>query len=207
MSKIFYVMGKSSSGKDTIYKRLMEKNPDFRTVVPYTTRPVRDGENDGVEYFFADEAQLNEMQEAGKVIEVRSYNTRCGVWTYFTADDGQINLEEHDYLMIGTLVSYQALKEYFGAEKIVPLYIQVEDGERLFRALEREQREAVPRYTELCRRFLADEEDFSEEKLQEAGIQRRFENRDLEICLNEIQDFIRSERETNNRAEHPEPQA
>ena len=205
MSKIFYVMGKSSSGKDTIYKRLMEKNPDFRTVVPYTT--VRDGEKDGVEYFFADEAQLNEMQEAGKVIEVRSYNTRCGVWTYFTADDGQINLEEHDYLMIGTLVSYQALKEYFGAEKIVPLYIQVEDGERLFRALEREQREAVPRYTELCRRFLADEEDFSEEKLQEAGIQRRFENRDLEICLNEIQDFIRSERETNNRAEHPEPQA
>ncbi|HIV53927.1 MAG TPA: guanylate kinase [Candidatus Mediterraneibacter norwichensis] len=207
MSKIFYVMGKSSSGKDTIYKRLMEKNPDFRTVVPYTTRPVRDGEKDGVEYFFADEAQLNEMQEAGKVIEVRSYNTRCGVWTYFTADDGQINLEEHDYLMIGTLVSYQALKEYFGAEKIVPLYIQVEDGERLFRALEREQREAVPRYTELCRRFLADEEDFSEEKLQEAGIQRRFENRDLEICLNEIQDFIRSERERNNRAEHPEPQA
>ena len=207
MSKIFYVMGKSSSGKDTIYKRLMEKNPDFRTVVPYTTRPVRDGEKDGVEYFFADEAQLNEMQEAGKVIEVRSYNTRCGVWTYFTADDGQINLEEHDYLMIGTLVSYQALKEYFGAEKIVPLYIQVEDGERLFRALEREQREAVPRYTELCRRFLADEEDFSEEKLQEAGIQRRFENRDLEICLNEIQDFIRSERERNNRAEHPEPRA
>ena len=135
-------MGKSSSGKDTIYKRLMEKNPDFRTVVPYTTRPVRDGEKDGVEYFFADEAQLNEMQEAGKVIEVRSYNTRCGVWTYFTADDGQINLEEHDYLMIGTLVSYQALKEYFGAEKIVPLYIQVEDGERLFRALEREQRES-----------------------------------------------------------------
>ena len=207
MSKIYYVMGKSSSGKDTIYKHLAEENPELRMVVPYTTRPIREGETDGVEYFFADEAQLNEMQEAGKVIEVRSYNTRCGVWTYFTADDGRINLEEHDYLMIGTLVSYQALKEYFGAEKIVPLYIQVEDGERLFRALEREQREAVPRYTELCRRFLADEEDFSEEKLQEAGIQRRFENRDLEICLNEIQDFIRSERETNNRAEHPEPQA
>ena len=193
MSKIFYVMGKSSSGKDTIYKRLMEKNPDFRTVVPYTTRPVRDGEKDGVEYFFADEAQLNEMQEAGKVIEVRSYNTRCGVWTYFTADDGQINLEEHDYLMIGTLVSYQALKEYFGAEKIVPLYIQVEDGERLFRALEREQREAVPRYTELCRRFLADQEDFSEENLKNAHITHRFQNTDLHTCLDEIKLFIQNQ--------------
>ena len=193
MSKIFYVMGKSSSGKDTIYKRLMEKNPDFRTVVPYTTRPVRDGEKDGVEYFFADEAQLNEMQEAGKVIEVRSYNTRCGVWTYFTADDGRINLEEHDYLMIGTLVSYQALKEYFGAEKIVPLYIQVEDGERLFRALEREQREAVPRYTELCRRFLADQEDFSEENLKNAHITHRFQNTDLHTCLDEIKLFIQNQ--------------
>lgn len=195
MGKIFYVMGKSSSGKDTIYKRLMEKNPDFRTVVPYTTRPVREGEKDGVEYFFTDDAHLRVMQEAGRVIEVRSYNTKCGVWTYFTADDGQIDLKEYDYLMIGTLVSYHALKVYFGDERIVPLYIQVEDGERLSRALERERREAVPRYAELCRRFLADEEDFSEQKLQEAGIGIRFENRDLETCLNEIQAFIRKERE------------
>lgn len=195
MGKIFYVMGKSSSGKDTIYKRLMEKNPDFRTVVPYTTRPVREGEKDGVEYFFTDDAHLRVMQEAGRVIEVRSYNTKCGVWTYFTADDGQIDLKEYDYLMIGTLVSYHALKVYFGDERIVPLYIQVEDGERLSRALERERREAVPRYAELCRRFLADEEDFSEQKLQEAGIGIRFENRDLETCLNEIQAFIQKERE------------
>lgn len=195
MGKIFYVMGKSSSGKDTIYKHLMEKNPDFRTVVPYTTRPVREGEKDGVEYFFTDDAHLSVMQEAGRVIEVRSYNTKCGVWTYFTADDGQIDLKEYDYLMIGTLVSYHALKVYFGDERIVPLYIQVEDGERLSRALERERREAVPRYAELCRRFLADEEDFSEQKLQEAGIRIRFENSDLETCLNEIQAFIQKERE------------
>ena len=192
MGKIYYVMGKSSSGKDTIYKKMLERHPWFRTIVPYTTRPIREGERDGVEYFFVDEERLREMQESEQVIEVRSYNTRCGIWTYFTADDGQIDLKTHDYLVIGTLVSYRALREYFGAEKLIPVYIEVEDGLRLARAVERERRQAEPKYSELCRRFLADEEDFSEEKLRRAGIVRRFENRDLDACLEEIEDYIRS---------------
>ena len=191
MGKIYYVMGKSSSGKDTIYKKLMEAYPRFRTIVPYTTRPIREGERDGVEYFFVDGERLREMQEAGQVIEVRSYDTKCGVWTYFTADDGQISLETHDYLVIGTLVSYQALREYFGEEKMAPVYIEVEDGLRLARAVERERRQAEPKYAELCRRFLADAEDFSEENLARAGISRRFVNNDLDECLSEIEAYIR----------------
>ena len=133
MGKIYYVMGKSSSGKDTIYKKLLERHPGFRTIVPYTTRPIREGERDGVEYFFVDDERLRDMQESGQVIEVRSYNTRCGIWTYFTADDGQIDLDAHDYLVIGTLVSYRALREYFGEEKLIPVYIEVDDGLRLAR--------------------------------------------------------------------------
>ena len=190
MGKIFYVMGKSSSGKDTIYKQLRERDKALRTVLPYTTRPIREGETEGVEYFFVDKDKLARMREGRQIIEERSYNTKCGVWTYFTADDGQIDLEKYDYLMIGTLVSYSALKEYFGAEKIVPVYIQVEDGERLLRAVSRERKEPVPKYAELCRRFLADEKDFSEEQLQRAGVEVRFENEDLEKCLEEIERFI-----------------
>ena len=195
MGKIYYVMGKSSSGKDTVYKKMLERHPWFRTIVPYTTRPIREGERDGVEYFFVDEERLREMQESEQVIEVRSYNTRCGIWTYFTADDGQIDLDAHDYLVIGTLVSYRALREYFGEEKLIPVYIEVDDGLRLARAVERERRQAEPKYTELCRRFLADEEDFSEENLSRAGITRCFENRDLDACLEEIEEYIRSSEE------------
>lgn len=195
MGKIYYVMGKSSSGKDTIYKKMLERHPWFRTIVPYTTRPIREGERNGVEYFFVDEERLREMQESEQVIEVRSYNTRCGIWTYFTADDGQIDLDAHDYLVIGTLVSYRALREYFGEEKLIPVYIEVDDGLRLARAVERERRQAEPKYTELCRRFLADEEDFSEENLSRAGITRCFENRDLDACLEEIEEYIRSSEE------------
>lgn len=191
MGKIFYIMGKSSSGKDTIYKKLSERMQELQRIVPYTTRPIRDGEQEGVEYHFVGEDRLREMQEAGRVIEVRAYNTKCGVWTYFTADDGQIDLEKKDYLVIGTLESFQALKKYFGEEKIVPIYIEVDDGVRLSRALEREQREKEPRYEEMCRRFLADSADFSEENLRRAGIRKRFVNMELERCLEEIGAYIK----------------
>ena len=186
MSKIFYIMGKSSSGKDTIYKKIREKLPQLKRITPYTTRPIREGETDGVEYFFVDEERLNELKEKERVIEVRSYNTKCGIWTYFTADDGQIELWQYDYLVIGTIESYYALKEYFGDDVMVPLYIEVEDGLRLSRALERERAQLKPQYAELCRRFLADAEDFSEENLERAGIKRRFQNIDKETCMEEI---------------------
>ena len=190
MGKIYCVMGKSSSGKDTVYKKLKEQYKEFRLIVPYTTRPIREGEKDGVEYYFVDPEQFRAMKEDGKVIESRSYNTKCGIWTYFTADDGQIDLSAADYLLIGTLVSYQALREYFGEEAIVPVYLEVEDGLRLARALERERRQEKPKYEEMCRRFLADEEDFSEENLIKSGITERFGNEDFTECLNKIQRYI-----------------
>lgn len=190
MGKIYCVMGKSSSGKDTVYKKLKEQYKEFRLIVPYTTRPIREGEKDGVEYYFVDPEQFRAMKEDGKVIESRSYNTKCGIWTYFTADDGQIDLSAADYLLIGTLVSYQALREYFGEEAIVPVYLEVEDGLRLARALERERRQEKPKYAEMCRRFLADEEDFSEENLIKSGIRERFGNEDFTECLNKIQRYI-----------------
>ena len=192
MGKIYCVMGKSSSGKDTVYKKLKEQYKEFRLIVPYTTRPIREGEKDGVEYYFVDPEQFRAMKEDGKVIESRSYNTKCGIWTYFTADDGQIDLSAADYLLIGTLVSYQALREYFGEEAIVPVYLEVEDGLRLARALERERRQEKLKYAEMCRRFLADEADFSPEKLQEAGITETFVNNDLEHTEQEIISYVKS---------------
>lgn len=186
MGKIFYVMGKSASGKDTVYKLLLERNPDLKTVVLYTTRPIRDGEREGVEYHFSTAEALRKARESGHLIEERTYDTIFGPWSYFTIDDGQFDLENHNYLMIGTLESFEKMQEYFGKEVMVPIYICVEDGVRLFRALDREQKQKEPKYSELCRRYLADEKDFCEENLERCGIIRRYENRDLEVCLKEI---------------------
>lgn len=191
MGKIFYVMGKSSSGKDSIFKEIKKRMPELKEIVLYTTRPIREGEKDGVEYHFVDEEALREMEKKGRVIEQRAYHTKCGIWRYFTADDGQVNRKSGNYLVIGTLESYDAMKRYYGAEMVAPLYVEVEDGLRLFRALERERQQAEPKYAEMCRRFLADSEDFSEENLKKAGIEKRFANVEFEICVKEIMDYIK----------------
>ena len=193
MGKICYIMGKSASGKDRIYSRLAgDKNLNFKKLILYTTRPRRDGEEDGVQYYFADDKKLKEFREKGKLIESRSYDTIYGIWTYFTADDGQITPGKDRYLAIGTLESYRKMKEYFGENEVVPVYIQVEDGKRLERALNREKEQDNPKYAELCRRFLADQEDFSEDKIKDAGITVRFENDDFDICVKHIINYVNS---------------
>lgn len=190
MSKIFYLMGKSASGKDTIYKKIKEQMPELRTIVIYTTRPIREGERDGVEYHFSNDVKLEELQKAGKVIELREYNTVHGIWKYFTVDDGQFDAAG-DVLAIGTLESYQKMRTYFGADKMVPFYIEVEDGVRLDRALKREHKQKEPKYEEMCRRFLADSLDFAPEKLAEAGITKKYQNINMETCVEEIMLGIR----------------
>lgn len=186
MGRIFYLMGKSSSGKDTIFKKIREHVPELKTIVLYTTRPIREGETNGVEYYFTDEKKREELEKEGRLIESRTYDTVHGKWTYFTADDGQIDLTKNNYLVIGTLVSYERMKEYFGEEVLEPIYIEVEDGERLLRAILREKKQEKPKYAEMCRRFLADTEDFSEENLKRCGITHRYQNRDMEECIEEI---------------------
>lgn len=191
MGKICYIMGKSSSGKDTIFKSLKTICPGLRTIILYTTRPMRAGERDGAEYYFVDGQTLEAMRERGVIIEEREYNTKCGLWKYFTADDGQIDLLKYNYIVIGTLQSYRDMRLYFGLDRLVPLYIEVEDGLRLKRAFRREQRQKEPKYSEMCRRFLADQEDFSEENLRAAGIEKRFINKDMCQCLKEIQTYLK----------------
>lgn len=185
MSKIFYLMGKSASGKDTIYKKVKEEMPELKTIVIYTTRPIREGEQNGREYYFVNDDKLQKLQEAGKVIELREYNTVHGIWKYFTADDGQFDGDDN-YLAIGTLESYVQLRDYFGQERLFPIYVEVEDGLRLERALARERIQVTPKYEEMCRRFLADAADFSVDNLNNAGITRKYFNIDMDKCVGEI---------------------
>ncbi len=180
-------MGKSASGKDTIYARIQkDERLGLKPYVGYTTRPKRAGETEGVEYHFTTEEDLKAFEESGKLIEKRVYHTVYGDWYYYSVDDENTDLSKHDYLYIGTLESYVKMRDYYGADKLVPIYIEVEDGLRLERAIQRERKQKEPGYAEVCRRFLGDSKDFSEENLKAAGIERRFENIELEECLKEI---------------------
>lgn len=191
MGKIFCVMGKSATGKDTIYQNLLETDAlQLKRIIPYTTRPIRDGEEAGREYHFCTEEDVQRLDAEGRIVEMRAYNTVYGIWKYFTVNDGSIDLEHENYLLIGTLEAYVKVRDYFGADAVVPIYVEVEDGERLLRAISREKQQDTPKYEEMCRRFLADAKDFSEENLAEAGITKRFENLVLEDTIAEIKQYI-----------------
>ena len=197
MGKIFFILGKSSSGKDTIFQKIKENNElGLKTVVGYTTRPMRENEVDGEEYFFVDRDRLEELKNEDKVIESRDYNTVHGIWSYFTVDDGQINLDQDNYLYIGTLESYEQVRNFYGEDKVVPLFIEVEQGERLRRAVLREIEQSEPKYEELCRRFLADEQDFREEEINRLGIEKKYMNEDLDTCVDEIVKDIMANKES-----------
>lgn len=192
---IYIIMGKSATGKDTIFARLIkDKELGLTRIVPYTTRPIRAGEIDGEEYHFVDEGQLADFIREGKVIERRRYNTVHGEWNYFTVDDNEDVRSGHNFIMITTLEAYNKLKQYYGADCVVPIYIETEDYERLRRAMDRESRQEKPSYDEVCRRYLADEQDFSEENLMRAGIDRRYVNADIDTCIEDIRRDILADR-------------
>ena len=191
--KIIYIVGKSSVGKDTIYQ-ILKKKLNIKTYVMYTTRPIRTGEKNGVDYYYLkqEEMEKNIKEINSKVMEYRTYNTVYGPWTYATIIDKQFDSGE-DMLMEGTLESYNAVRKYFANNEkvnLIPIYIEVDDGVRLERALKRERQQNNPKYEELCRRFLADSKDFSEDKIRESGITKRFQNINVDDCVQEILDYI-----------------
>ncbi len=192
MGKIFYMMGKSACGKDKLFS-LLSDDPEIglRRLVLYTTRPIRRNETEGVQYHFVTDEALAALEKEGRVIEKRVYETVAGPWTYATVDDGTLDSGEMSLITIGTLESYMKIREYLGEGKVIPLYIETEDGIRLARALRREGKQEEPNYREVCRRFLSDCEDFSEEKIAEAGIEKRFENNgELSDVLSALKTYI-----------------
>ena len=193
MGKIFYLTGKSCAGKDSLYKKITDdKELGLKPVIRYTTRPIRDNETDGVGYHFVDMDGYLNYKRSGRIIEEQVYHTMHGDWYYFTADDGSVDLEKNSYIAIGVLDSFAGTRQYYGKDVVLPIYIDLDDGERLQRALDRERLPGNGRYAEMCRRFLADAEDFRQERIEELGITSEsvFINDNLDDCAKRIKAWI-----------------
>lgn len=72
---LLVVSGPSGAGKDTVVSRMMEKHPELEISVSATTRPAREGEEDGVHYFFLDKAQFEQKIARSEMLEYVNY---CG---------------------------------------------------------------------------------------------------------------------------------
>jgi guanylate kinase len=180
MGKIVCIIGKSAVGKDRIYKELKEIFKDkLKTIIPYTTRPQRENEIDGFTYNFIDNEKMCELERDEKIIEKRLYKTIEGLWTYATIDDGTIDLENNSYIYIATIESLYSMRRKFGYNNIIPIYIECDDCVRIQRAIDREHSSHA--YSEMCRRWLQDEQDFSDEIIKDANVNIFYNNIDNDI--------------------------
>ena len=184
---IFCIIGKSATGKDTILKKILSIDNSLNKIVLYTTRPKRDDEVSGNDYYFVDEKYLKDNNS--KIIEKRVYNTIYGLWYYATIDDGNIK-NDHNYIMITTLEAYNNLKKYFGENNVFPIYLEIPNELRRKRAIARENIQKMPKYEEMNRRFEADEIDFSEENIKKSNINKKYNNEDIDKCLKHILEDI-----------------
>ena len=151
------------------------------------------GEKNGREYIFISDDERLKLHKEGKVIEERVYHTVFGDWYYFTVADEGLDINgEDNYFVINTLEAFLKYREYFGEDRVIPIYVEVTPEIRMKRALEREGRQVKPSIDEVKRRFAADDVDFAEEKLADAGITNRFSNDgDIDECFLEIKKLIK----------------
>jgi guanylate kinase len=156
--KIVILCGKSSSGKDLIKKKLVKNG--FKGVVTNTTRPPREGEKEGVNYYYLSDMEFKNRIANGEMIEYHKYNTEFGVW-YYGSSANNIDLNKHDYVIVLTLEGAEAYVNYFGAENCIVFYIDAPKSIREQRAKER----GSFNQEEWDRRIKTDNADFSQDKV------------------------------------------
>lgn len=156
--KIVILCGKSSSGKDLIKNKLIKNG--YKGIVTNTTRPPREGEQNGINYNFLTEYHFLQLIKEGEMIEYHKYNTEFGVW-YYGSSANNIDLTKHDYVIVLTLEGAEAYVNYFGAENCIVFYIDAPKSVREQRAKER----GSFNQNEWDRRVKTDNADFSLEKI------------------------------------------
>lgn len=180
--KLIAIIGKAGSGKNTMLHRFMDipkifdpesdieevvqlyneltqgMNERFNFVVPFTTRPQRPGEIDGIDYYFYEERTIKEMIRTGKIFQYRIFNN----WYYgffekdFVPHKINVGIFTPSALM-DLVISYGNMLD------ITTIYITAPDKDRLLRQLNREKN---PDVHEIVRRFTTDDKDFDEDTIQ-----------------------------------------
>ena len=187
--KIFALLGYSSVGKDTILKQVLKDMDDVKPIISTTTRPMRKGETEGVEYYFIDDTEF--FRRGTDFVEQRIYHTKVkengvekdATWRYGIE---RAELEKDDYLIvIVDSVGYKELKNYVGNGRIVPIFISAPQEELKARALARGDLEA-----EVDRRLKDDYERFMDFRVRTVYHEVKNGEGRLEEAIKEVENII-----------------
>ena len=135
---LIILCGKSGCGKDTAEKYLKD-NCSYIPIVSYTTRPMRDGETEGIEYHFCNNKEFKYMIDHDKLIEYREYHTlvngKKDVWYYGNVKE-QLDIDKN-YITILDIQGTKDFLEYYGKDYCKVVYIDVDEEVRKERAIKR----------------------------------------------------------------------
>ena len=203
--------GPACSGKDTVVSKLMaNKLIDFKRLIQHTTRPMRPGEKEGVEYFFH-----KSKDEAKDPFSLKEFTVSNGdKWYYWFEYDEVINAVESRELFI-TISDVDGTINFFnhGARAII---IDVPIEERIKRYYERELKKSKPNFKEAMRRIIADIDDFQVfnnannfftshwGEAAQHHIRQITNNRPIEDTINEINHHIQYWMHVSDKSESSE---
>ena len=151
MYNIIALMGEAGSGKDRTLQELLAADPSLHEIVSCTTRPKRQGEAHGVNYYYYTPEQFGQKVLDGEMLECTVFND----WFYGTSfeslrSDGVINIGVFNPTGVESLLERNDCN-------VLVFWIKANDKTRLLRQLNREQ---DPDVREVVRRFQADYKDF-----------------------------------------------
>lgn len=174
MYKLIVLFGPAGAGKDYILKKALEEIPLLHKPTLYTSRPMRQGEVDGVAYNFVDNDTFTEMLLDGTLIEASVFNH----WGYGSAEDSY-DKQKINILALGIDHLKDFIEYHSDIFEICPVFVAASQKTRLMRQLTREE---DPNVQEIVRRFQSDEIDYSKDKIDSLA-KAVLWNEELEDCV------------------------
>lgn len=166
MYKIVTLSGKAGAGKDCLMQEICKVAPDLHSIVSCTTRPMREGEIHGKNYYFLTHEEFSEKLNNGTMVEATVFNDWCYGTCLEHMNPTGINIGVYNPEGVSIL---QCMPEV----EVFPIMIDASDKTRMLRQLNREEH---PDVREIVRRFSADEEDFNPSNLQDIKFQLIVDN-------------------------------
>ena len=153
MYKVIALIGEAGSGKDTIMQGILKRCPtQFHEIISCTTRPIREGEKDGVNYHFLTPDNFTKKVMNNEMLEYTMFNNWFYGTTYESLRSDCINIGVFNPAGVEALMLHKDIE-------VQVYYVRATDKVRLLRQLNREE---DPDVQEIIRRYKADETDFAD---------------------------------------------
>ena len=150
------IIGKAGTGKTSVVEELYKRG--FDRILTCTTRPMRAGEQEGIDYFFLTEEQFAKFSWMGYFAETREYHTSQGIWRYGSPKVEFLSATDRDVIILtpdGVRAIIPFLKEHNIEYQVV--MIDSDDDVIRQRMLDRGDEEE-----EINRRIESDKVDFAD---------------------------------------------